>query len=140
MPPHLTRASAGVRGVVVVVSALTLVLPWHQAGSAPACTGLSHYGGGLPILLAIGLAAVIFARTSFGAAPPWSLAPIGVASGVVTALAAGAALTATTTMGHPIPTVALGKAAEMFRAFQWVLVALGMWQVYLHGAVLLRRR
>jgi hypothetical protein len=140
VPPHLTRASAGVRGVVVAVSLVLLHLPWHEARGQAICTGSIHYGSSLAVLLGVGLVAVLFARTHFGEGMPWSLAPIGLASGIVTALAAGAALSITAVVSHTSEVVPVGKAAEMFRAFQWVLVALGMWQVYLHGAVLMRTR
>lgn len=122
----------------MVFSSLITLLPWHQAEGQAACTGSSHYGAALWILSVIGLAAAAFARITVGDARPWSVSPIGLASGVVSAAAAAGALALTTTTGHGgASVVVLGKATEMFRAFQWVLVAMGMWQVYLHGAVAL---
>lgn len=125
--------------MVVLFSFLIVLLPWHQASGRAPCSGLSHYGAALPILSALGVAAAAFARVTVGDARPWSVSPVGLASGVVSAAAAAAALALTTTTGHGDATVVvLGKAAEMFRAFQWVLVAMGMWQVYLHGAATMR--
>lgn len=140
VPAHLTRASVGVRAVVVVFSFLIVLLPWHQAAGQAPCSGLSHYGSALPILSMVGLAATGFARITVGGARPWSVSPIGLASGVVSAAAAAGALALTASTAHPgsSSVVAIGKAAEMFRAFQWVIVAMGMWQVYLHGAAAMR--
>jgi hypothetical protein len=129
--------------VVLALCFVMLRLPWHEAGALGArtvCTGASHYGASLSILLVVGLAAVLFARTSVGDAPPWSQPPAGLVSGVVTSFAAVAALSLTATTGHEGTAVAIGKTAEMFRAFQWVLVALGAWQIWLHGSELLRPR
>lgn len=139
MPAHLTRASVGVRGVVVAFSFLIVLLPWHRADGQAACTGVSHYGAALPILSGLGLVAAVFARLTVGDARPWSCTPIALASGVVSAAAAAAALAVTAHTGHGGSSVTVvGKSAEMFRAFQWVLVAMGMWQVYLHGSAAMR--
>ncbi|CAN5560311.1 hypothetical protein BH09MYX1_BH09MYX1_14440 [soil metagenome] len=139
VPPHITRASAGVRGVLTAVCAGLLFFPWHQASGEPVCSGATHYGLRLPILLLVVLVSVLFARVSLGRTLPWCATPIALASGIVTTFAAAAALSITADGGHATVVTSVGKAADLFRSFQWVLVALGMWQIYLHGSAALRR-
>ena len=134
VPPHLTSASVVVRAVFALASALLCFLPWHLASGADApCSGYRHFGVGLLLLAGLELVAAWFPRVS-------PRPQVGLASVLATLLAAVAALALVKGPVHGGEAVVVGRGLELFRALQWVTVALGAWQTILHGAAVVRAR
>ena len=63
---------------------------------------------------------------------------MGLASGLVSLLASGAALALVRGPVHGGEAVLVGHGLELFRGLQWATLALGGWQAYLHGAATAR--
>ena len=134
VPPHLTSASVVVRAVLAIASAVLCFFPWHLApGAEVACTGYRHFGAGLLLLTALELVAAWFPRAS---PRPQG----GLASGVASFAAAGAALALVKGPVHGGEAAVVGRGVELFRALQWVTLSLGGWQAYLHGGAAARAR
>lgn len=134
VPPHLTSASVVVRAVLAFGSAALCFLPWHRAaGAEMPCSGYGHFGMGLLLITAVQLLAAWFPRAS-------PHPPVGLASGVVSLASALAALALVKGPVHGGDAVLAGRGLELFRAVQWLTMALGAWQAYLHGVAALRAR
>jgi len=134
VPPHLTSASVVVRAVLALGSAALCFFPWHLAqGAQVPCTGYGHFGTALLLLTALQLLAASLPRAS-----PRPQA--GLASGLASLAAAVAAMALVKGPVHGGEAVVVGRGLELFRAVQWLTLALGAWQAYLHGAALARER
>ena len=134
VPPHLTSASVVVRAVLAIASASLCFLPWHLApGADVPCTGYRHFGAGLLVLTGLQLLAAWFPRAS-------PRPQVGFASGLATLVAAAAALARVKGPVHGGDALVVGRGLELFRALQWLTLALGAWQAYLHGVALTRAR
>lgn len=108
--------------------------PWHLAPGADApCTGYGHFGAGVVLLTALELGAAWFPRVS-------PRPQVGLASGLASLIAALAALALVKGPVHGGGALVVGRGLELFRSVQWVTLALGGWQAYLHGAAIARAR